>query len=417
MGEIRDLGADRDTLVVIVGDHGEGLGQHDELFHCYFTYETTLHVPLVFYCPGTVRSGLTVDSLVRTIDVAPTILDLVGAPPLDGAQGVSLASLISGDARDLQLPAYAESIEGYLHFRLSPMRVFRSGPWKYVLAPEPELFHLDDDPGEEHNLIAQQPEMASDMREQLHALITEAPPPPSGDDSMATLSPNERDALMTLGYLGNSGSFTEEGQTEADLFEPRGADPKDHKDTIKLYARAHSVLTQQQFETAEQLLRQVIEALPESARTYGDLANALQRQGRLEEARSLYEQGLALDPDYTQNRKMYGSLLVQTGQWAQAEAQLARAIKEDPADPESWYNMGRALAAQKKLDKANIHFKRAVTLAPTNADFVHGMGIICVMQGKLPEAAEQFREAIRLDPNDPKPRNDLRRVLEMMGGQ
>ena len=87
LDELQRLDRERDTLVVVVADHGEGLDDHGELTHGFFLYETTLRVPLLMRYPGLLPQGKRVTALVRTIDIAPTILDLFGiAPPgyMDG---------------------------------------------------------------------------------------------------------------------------------------------------------------------------------------------------------------------------------------------------------------------------------------------------------------------------------------------
>ena len=175
MDEIAALVLEEETLVVVVGDHGEGLAQHSEMFHGYFLYQTTLRVPLIFRCPGSVAAGHRIDAQVRTIDIAPTILDALARPPLEHAQGVSLVPLMAGEVEHPELAAYAEATDSLTQLTLSPLRSLSVGKWKYVLAPAPELYDLRADLQESENVIARHADVADRMREELRDLIAAAP--------------------------------------------------------------------------------------------------------------------------------------------------------------------------------------------------------------------------------------------------
>ena len=122
LAELETLGIADRTLVVIVGDHGEGLNDHDEYLHGYFVYETVLHVPFILRDPRDTQAGRRIAALVRTVDLAPTILEILGAPPLDVAQGVSLTPLLSGESDDLHLSSYGEATEGFAALGLARLR-------------------------------------------------------------------------------------------------------------------------------------------------------------------------------------------------------------------------------------------------------------------------------------------------------
>src|SRR4029079_7573079 len=97
------------SILVVVGDHGESLGEHREISHGVFLYEGAVHVPLLIRSPGHVREGGVVKGPVELIDITPTVLDLPGLPALATAQGVSLVPRIEG--RGLApLVAHAETL-------------------------------------------------------------------------------------------------------------------------------------------------------------------------------------------------------------------------------------------------------------------------------------------------------------------
>ena len=155
LSALRELHLERDTLVIAVADHGEGLNDHDEWEHGCFLYETTLHTPLIFRCPGVIPAGKTVSAQVRTIDIAPTVLELLHRPAWDQAQGVSLTGLFTGQKPDPDLAAYSETFLAQAEYGLSQLRSLTAGGWKFVWAPKPELYRLPSDPGEARNLVAE----------------------------------------------------------------------------------------------------------------------------------------------------------------------------------------------------------------------------------------------------------------------
>jgi len=409
---LRQSGVATRTLIVVVADHGEGLGEHGESFHGYFTYETTLRVPLLYHGVD-VAPNHVVNALVRTIDIAPTILGLIDAPALREAQGVNLASLVRGGTTDPALAAYAESMEGHYNFNLSPLRALRIGVWKYVKAPRAELFHLAEDPHERNDQMSSQEDRAGAMREQLRNLIVEAPPPPSVQERTASLGAAERARLESLGYIQGAGPGNDLA-TELDTFAPGGPDPKDKAEAIEAYCQSVWALSWRDYPRAEQLLRKVVQGLPESARAHADLAYAMQRQDRIDEAILHYDEALRHEPTSTYVRKIYAGLFMQTKRWAEAEGQLKEVLTQDPTDSEAWHSMGVILAAQDRLDEAQIHLEQAVSLAPRDAQVRHALGVAYARAGEYAKAALEFRHVLEIDPGHARSREYLQRVQELM---
>jgi arylsulfatase A-like enzyme len=136
------------TIVVVMGDHGEGLDDHGEAAHGIFIYDDTLHVPLLIAGPG-VPAGKVIGEQVRSIDLLPTLAELLGLPANPSAQGLSLVPLIQGG----KLPAgagssyaYVETLYPKTYMNWSELRGMRTDRWKFVLAPRPELYDLQHDP-------------------------------------------------------------------------------------------------------------------------------------------------------------------------------------------------------------------------------------------------------------------------------
>ena len=409
VSELRKLGLDRRTLVVVVGDHGEAFGEHAEMQHGYFLYETTLHVPLIIHCPAVVPAGRTVNTRVRTIDIAPTVLDLLGEAPLVPVEGQSLRALLQGEPQASEPAAYSESLDAYLQFHLSPVRSLATDAWKYILSPKPALYDLSSDPGESRNVVEERPEVAADLRGQLRTLIAEAPPPPAADAAGVDLTTAEMAQLQSLGYIG--GTTAPSGTTsELDLFEPRGGDPADFTDVLRQYGEAHWALMTGEFRLAEERLLAVIAAMPGAARVRGDLAYALQQQNKTIQAVDAYRTAIALAPEDGYVRRMYAGLLMRLQRWDEAIAQLDKVVAERPDDFEAQYNLGVACGFARRFEEARRHLEAALQVNPKHASSLHAIGATYVQENNLAKAAEYFRKALAVDPTHARAREDLARL-------
>src|SRR6185295_8827240 len=111
------LGLRDEAMLVVTSDHGEGLGEHGEALHGFFTYQTTLRIPFLARGPG-VKPGQRIESTVRLVDVFPTVLDMLGVKAPEGARfsGTSLAPVLRGEAKAAEPVTYAESLVPLLHF-------------------------------------------------------------------------------------------------------------------------------------------------------------------------------------------------------------------------------------------------------------------------------------------------------------
>ncbi len=223
------------TIVVVIGDHGESLGEHGEATHGLFIYEAVLHVPFVIRTPFATMRGRRVADPVRIVDVMPTVLDLLDQPPASGTDGQTLVPLMTGDATELGLDAHAESTYGFDRFGWSPLRGLRAGRFKLILAPRPELYDLATDPGETINLYHQRPSVAASMTARLRELEDRAQSRHGG--SLPAAPDRETLArLATLGYLAST------SRPVTDPAIPL-ADPKDQIDLYnRLTSRDHGAL-------------------------------------------------------------------------------------------------------------------------------------------------------------------------------
>ena len=210
-----------DTLVAVVGDHGEALGEHGLYFtHDFSLYDEMLRVPLVIRMPGRIPAAAVVEQQVRLLDLAPTFLELLGVDPLRDIEGVSLAPLVEGGTLPF-LPAFAESApyrrlfpeqtRVYYEGNLGKWRMIRTERWKLILIPHPdgniyELYDLESDPGETVNLYDQLPGEVGKLMPLLREWLARDPDRNADrtaeeEEALEALDPAARQQLETLGYI------------------------------------------------------------------------------------------------------------------------------------------------------------------------------------------------------------------------
>lgn len=191
------------SIVIVAGDHGESLGEHGERDHGIFVYESVLRVPLIIRGPEI--EPRRISSVVRLVDVMPTILDLLDQPQLL-TDGVSLDAVMRGQPQDLE--AYAESIYP-LRFGWSPIRSLRDGRFKLIDAPRPELYDLERDPFEQTNVYTDRPTTAAALSRRLTALAGGRSWSESAVSRQAAPPPEVRERLAAVGYVSSPPSQTE----------------------------------------------------------------------------------------------------------------------------------------------------------------------------------------------------------------
>jgi len=371
VGRLLDAAARRHALVAAVGDHGEGLGDHEEVTHGYFVYSNTQRVPFLLALPGVLPEGLRVDGVVRGVDVAPTLLDLAGLPPLPGADGASLRAHITGRRTDDAGPAYVESYHPRFWWGAQELLGLRSGRWLFIEAPRPELYDVAADPGERTNLAASHPSELDALRRRLRGWNAGGAPPAG-----AAMDAETERSLRALGYLG------------AGAAPPAGAlpDAKDNGPVLAAVTRGHELLESGRPQEALAEFEKALAINPRSASVRGRLAETLLRlgrfddafrayaentegradeesllgmtrvreaQGRTAEALALARGGLRARPDSLALRLREGRLLLATGDGAAAESAARAALAQTPADEDALALLAAALDRRGRAAEAH----------------------------------------------------------------
>ena len=194
-GALLSVLADRDllndALVIVTSDHGEGLGDHDELTHGLLTYESTQHVPLLIKRPGSTE-GETDERFVSLVDIAPTVLAAVGLDVDEPLDGIDLLSEAPTQPRTL----WAESRLAIEWGARPPAAGYRD-PLKYIDGARPELYDVRADPGETLNLFAERAPEAESLAAALleSGVIEGMHAAPDG-----AIDAQTQEMLLALGY-------------------------------------------------------------------------------------------------------------------------------------------------------------------------------------------------------------------------
>ena len=395
------------TLVVALGDHGESLAEHGEGTHGLFIYDATLRVPLIVRAPYAGLAGRRVPGVVRSEDVMPTILDLVGIAPPRAVQGRSLASLLTGAATDLNLDGYAESYYARNHYGWSELKAIRAGRYKYIEAPRPELYDLEQDAGELHNLYAERRPLADRLAGELRRIVSagDAMSPKSAPGSV---DPETRERLAALGYIG---SFTNVAAKPGE----RLADPKDKIDLFNMLLAARESTGPDAGRMSIETLEKVVAADPEIMDAWMMLGNQFARQGEPERALPYYRKALDLKPDYDLATINMAHAYRQMGRFDAAIAGYERYLQIDPRNGYVHYQIGELFMDTDRIDEAVSHFRKAIELDGRLAQAQNALGVASLRRGDFASAEREIRAALAARPDVGLAHYNLALIAEQRG--
>lgn len=422
---LRSHGADRRTLVILTGDHGESLGDHGEKSHAIFVYDATLRVPFIISWPP--RSdeatpwprGAVVDELVRTIDIAPTTLGALGAPTMEEAQGVDLAR--AGAIESIE-NVYAESFASKEDYGWSPLRTIRTPEWKYIMAPRPELYDLTQDPEETRNVIAENEVVAQRMASELQAWVTEDRS--RGTNEAKPLDDETRAKLEALGYVTRGGA---PGAKEAEL-----PDPKDRVGFADRVFDAEGHSGAGRYEETVRILQEIVITDSSNHRAWKLLGDAYIQLGRPGDAEKAINRGLATRPndrylrisqahlysklgDYETSNEILRAVIemhpdhggvhglitenyTAVGDWESAIQEATKETAKNPQSVAGWNSLGAVYSLSGDPERAIETFQRAVTVDPSDARSYFNLGNVLGDQNKSDQAIEQYKQALQVDP-------------------
>jgi arylsulfatase A-like enzyme/Tfp pilus assembly protein PilF len=395
---LKASGHEADTVVVVVADHGESLGEHDEGTHAILIYQATLHVPFILAGPG-VPENTVVGERVSTVDILPTLLGLLKLESPRKVNGRDLRPALSGQRLATQA-IYSESLFARLNCRWSSLRSLVEGDWKLIQGSESELFNLADDPSESNNLAASDPERTRKMVEGLKVAVRSMAP--GGDTARANaVSPEQAERLRSLGYTSGSG-----GAGGLDL--PGLGDPRK---LVRLYEKIQAAATAHG-PAADRAVEEMLEITKiDPGNPYGQyaLGNLAYRTGRLHLADTAYAKALELDPDRPGMRLTYGRLLRDLGRLEDSERQLRLAVEQTTADDSrTRVSLAETLVGLGKIDEAQPILKAVLDKWPEHLEALAAKGHLLVAAGKASDAIPFLEKAAA--GGDPEPWVELARA-------
>jgi Tfp pilus assembly protein PilF len=420
-----------------IGDHGESLGEHGEDDHGIFLYEAVLRIPWIVRLPGSERRGSVINEQVRSIDLAPTLLDEARVQQMPGTGGESVAAVIRGRPRSSPPASYAETHYPRLHFGWSMLRSLRTGEWKYIDAPRPELYALGADAGEQHNLISERAKVVAGMAGQLASMEQGFGAPTGTAPTQPDLETIAR--LRSLGYVGMAAPGDDT---------TRGADPKDKIHQMKrfriLVSDAVADLGAKRTKAAITKLQEAVTIADRAYDVHVYLGDAWRQDGQVERALAEYDTAALLNPNTAAPHLLAADLYLATRQYDRALARLDQARKLEPRSAEVATARGRLYERTKRMNDALREYQHAVTLNPADlpargrlvtvavnlgrfelvephlrlllernyqpARTREILGYIAEQRGETRTAAVEYRRALELDPGLESARRALARI-------
>jgi tetratricopeptide (TPR) repeat protein len=400
---LKEQGLFSRSLIVFLSDHGESLGEHGENTHGYFIYQSTLHVPLIIHWPeGSPPAPTRIDEPVGLIDVAPTIVQFLNLPQPKTFQGQSLLGLLKAGAEDSPREVYGESLYAHDKFGWAPLRALRIGNFKYVDAPDAELYDVTRDPGEQHNLISARTAVASSLRDRLLDLRKRLSVGRSELSSQAQVSPEVLAGLRALGYLGFSGVYASRNTT--------GPDPKNRLTEYRQYLRGLELIQTGHADEAAATFREVLDEDDQNLPAHDDLADCYFQLRRFFDAANELRASLVLDPHDVRAEERLASIWLETGIKPRARAEFVRLLAFAPGDYTALLGLGLLDRDAGRVDDALREFQAAAQARPDLADAHESLGETYVKKGDFEAAAREFRRALELNPALEAARDSLRRI-------
>jgi arylsulfatase A-like enzyme/Tfp pilus assembly protein PilF len=414
---------DRSTIVLLA-DHGEGLGDHGEQEHGLLLYDEAIRIPLIVKQESNVGAGRRIPDIVQHVDVMPTILDLANAPIPGELRGESLKRLLEGTGRLRQRSVYSETLYAHYHFGWGELTAITNGRYRYIQAPRPELYDLRTDPAQQDDLAGQDgmAQALSSFGAELERLTVDL------DADVDTRSDNlvnpkdkveaverYRDALELIAGGRYSDAITALQRILRD--EPQIPEVwSELAETARLLAR---------HDLALEAYRHIIELEPDDPSGFAGAAEVLLKERRLEEARTRALEAAGVAADGPAPARAAAHQLLARIELARRDAEGAReqadlAHQADSTLPLPEFVEARILYDQGKYEEALPWFERAVAAGkdpePTSIpDLYFYAGDALVRLNRHAEAEALFAEELREFPQNLRARAGLATLYHATG--
>ena len=411
IGKVLDKLKEKDvlekTIIVIVGDHGEMLGEHQENTHGFFIYDAAISVPLIIHFPSSKLGGKKVSTTVQTIDIMPTLLQIIDLPTPDEVQGESLLPLIIENNSRQERFAYSETHYPLYHFGWSALKSLQNSQYKFIKAPRPELYDVVNDPREQYNIYTHEAKIAGQFEQRLKSLQEEMSAEGIEEKGPQELDEDSREKLRALGYIGGFTSRSKLSKTD-DLSDP--------KDKIHLYnkiKKAEGQSSENKLDEALENLTEVIEEDPQIMEARHVRARIFLKLNKVEEAIQESQEALKMDPEYESAIYTLAQAYKRQKKYEEALAGYERLMELDPRDNKPVHNIGDVYLEMEELDKAIFYFQKAIDLDPQRGEVTRRqLGVAYMKKKMLVEAEAEFKSALEMNPRLPNGHYNLALVYE-----
>ncbi len=388
---LEESGAFEKTIIILTSDHGEALGEKDELRHGFYAYDNVLHIPLFLYYPGAEAKAVRED--VCHIDIFPTVCDLLKFPIPSHLQGESLLPIIGGKERQKKL-IYFESLSPHLAMDCAPLMGFIRGNQKFIDQPIPEVYDLNTDVEEENNLAA-----AADipqLRKELETLKKNLKGRGTTQD-LKSKNPDIRPLMESLGYVSGTPTKKKSYGVQDDL-----------KTVQPLIAQVRRAVEEYQSgnpDPAIKKLTNIVRIRPGYISAYSDLAKIYYNIGKADQALATLKGGLAQNPDNLHLMATLGIILILSRKSEESIAPLEYCTKQNKYNPDYFNYLGRAYLETGRLELAEEKFKKALELDRDMVAAFNNLGYVYLTlyvktkdEKYLDPAIKNFDNALAHDP-------------------
>lgn len=363
------------ATIVLLSDHGEGLGDHIEEEHGLFLYDEVVHVPWLMKLAANAAGGRRVADPVQHIDLFPTLAALAKLPTVADLRGRDLSPALFDRGALPPQGIYAEALYPRYHFGWSELQSLTDDRYRYIKAPREELYDLERDPRERTNLLGERPQAAAALRSALAALVAGR-----DIDAPTAVTAEDRQRLAALGYVGTQSAERASGGSAT------RADPKDKAPLLRTYRQAVELLGSGRTRQGAALLAQILDEDPEMTDVWSQYAGALVKMNRLPEAFAAYARVIELQPDEPNGALGAASVLLSMNRLDEARAHAELAVRTSPALAH------QALALIAVASRRDADALREAELAAA-AD--PGLPLPAFVKGTIAYNAQRYGEALR----------------------
>jgi choline-sulfatase len=403
--QLRMRGLYDNSMIAVMSDHGEALGDHGEDTHGVFLYDETIHVPLVIKLPAQ-RLAERIEGRVQLVDVLPTILDAAGIDIPKDLQGESLLAMrrkvgvANASPATHERPAYSETDYSNTSFGWSSLRSLRTGKYLFVSAPKQELYDEAVDLKAAQNQAAVSKAVADTLAGQLEAFRQKTSS--SREAPKSKLDAEQQEKLAALGYFAQgSGTSSSTGSKAA------AVDPKDKIEIVNALHRAELLESEQHFGQAVALLEQVKAKAPEISLTYRQLGQCYMMMQDYRNAIPVLRKAAELRPDWVKEHFQLGVALFETEDFEASvkEFQAAEALSPGPGPVHLF--LANAYRGANRMPDAIAECEKILASDPNDYGANVLLGRVLVLTGKAADALARLNRAAEIEPKASEPHSFL----------